>query len=413
MSFDDIPYEVLEKRMAARARSRNIEGPRKLLEMRLEAMNTTFRFTDRLLLRHMVILGASGSGKTNHTFHAIKQVAAGHPTSCLIIDVKREYRELQGIIGEEVVPLAVGDEPRISFNPLIPPSRVDPQLWDRSFIDVFTRAYGLAEPSRRILIDCLWSLRQEHRVSPTLRELESAVAEFKAGSTKEESSRRSLESRLHIINMDVMGTSLNSEQPLDFARMEDKVTVYEIGRIESLRDQRFLAEIMLAQLWDYDKERAVQDRSMGQEKLRRLIVVEEAHRYLSEERPPQQRGERTLLELAIAEARRYGWGFIIVDQMPTLLSRYVWDNCGTVISHRLSNLDSYEVVKGAVGGDPFEQGHDAKGDPLALRLTEDVAFFRRYVESGANLSATGFAYVQKVAQQQPSPEEGGRTTSSR
>ena len=55
------------------------------------------------------------------------------------------------------------------------------------------------------------------------------------------------------------------------------------------------------QLWHYDADRPDPQRS-----LRRLIVVEEAHRYLSEERPPQQSGDRTLLEFAIAEARRYG-----------------------------------------------------------------------------------------------------------
>jgi len=52
-----------------------------------------------------------------------------------------------------------------------------------------------------------------------------------------------------------------------------------------------------------------------------MLRVQGGQRTLSEERPPTQRGERTLLELAVAEARRCGWGFIIIDQMPALLSR--------------------------------------------------------------------------------------------
>ncbi|HLQ03379.1 MAG TPA: hypothetical protein VK114_01165, partial [Nitrososphaerales archaeon] len=60
--------------------------------------------------------------------------------------------------------------------------------------------------------------------------------------------------------------------------------------------------------------------------------------------PPNQRGERAQSELAIAEARSYGWGFPTIDQMPLLLSRYVWDNAGTVVVHRLTNIESYEVV---------------------------------------------------------------------
>ncbi|MDG6920431.1 MAG: ATP-binding protein [Nitrososphaerota archaeon] len=393
MSPDDPNFD---ERMARRVRLRTA-GSEKLLLVRGEARHTAFRFTDSLLLRHVLILGATGSGKTNHAFSAVQQAVADRPKSCLIVDVKSEYRKLDGMVREPVRPIAVGDEPRVSFNPLIPPASVEPDLWDRAFIDVFTRAYGLSEPSRRILLDCLWSLRQESRGSPTLRELESEVGRFKAGSSKEQNSQRSLESRLHIINMGPVGRSLNSEQALDFASMEDRVTVYEVGQIDSLRDQRFLAEVVLAQLWQYDKARALRDDGDG-EKLRRLIVVEEAHRYLSEERPPQQRGERTLLELAIAEARRYGWGFIIVDQMPTLLSRYVWDNCGTVIAHRLTNLQSYEAVKNALGGDPLPGENDANGDPLALRLPEDLALFRRYVERGARQAGTGFAYVEKMKQ---------------
>lgn len=393
----------LEERGKLRAKLRGEDAPRKLLLMKGEARHTHFLWTDRLLLRHALILGATGSGKTNHAFSAILESVAFSPKSCLIIDVKREYRNLDGLAQEPVEVKAIGDEPRISFNPLAPPPSVEPDLWDGSFIDVFTRAYGLSEPSRRILFDCLWSLRQEAKVSPTLGELEGAVGRFEAGSPKEENSRRSLESRLHIINRRSIGRSLNSEQALDFASMEDKITVYEIGRVDSLKDQRFLAELMLAQLWNYDKARSIGE-GAPEERLQRLIVVEEAHRYLSEERPPQQRGERTLLELAIAEARRYGLGFLIVDQMPELLSRYVWDNCGTVIAHRLTNMGSYEIVKSALGGEPFPNDGDAKYDPLVLRLPEELAIFRRYVDLPMSASGTGFVSVPRVSPKQPSKE---------
>src|SRR5439155_13983490 len=113
----------------------------------------------------------------------------------------------------------------------------------------------------------------------------------------------------------------------------------------------------------------------AEEKLRRLIVVEEAHRYLSEERPPEQRGDRTLLELAIAEARRYGWGFLIIDRMPLLLSRYVGDNMGTVIGHRLANMDSYNVVNKILVLNPVTQSEivDDYLAPILLSLPDDSA----------------------------------------
>jgi hypothetical protein len=267
-------------------------------------------------------------------------------------------------------------------------------LWDRAFTDVFTRAYGLSEPSRRILHDSLASLRQGTKEPPTLRELESQVAKFESGSQREQNSRRSLESRLHLVNDGPIGRSLNAEVSLDIEGISGTTTttIFEIGRVDSLHDQRFLAELILMQLWQYDKAHATDE----EESMKRLIVVEEAHRYLSEERPPAQRGDRTLLELAIAEARRYGWAFVIIDQMPLLLSRYVWDNAGTVLTHRLANMESYAVVKSALGNTPILKDEDVR-DPLALRLPENLALFKRYVDPAMGGSALGVVMVPRVS----------------
>jgi DNA helicase HerA-like ATPase len=127
--------------------------------------------------------------------------------------------------------------------------------------------------------------------------------------------------------------------------------------------------------------------------------VEDAHRYLSGERPPEQRGDRTLLELAVAETRRYGWGFLIVDQMPSMLSRYILDNAGTVFAHRLTNLDSYRVVKSALGGMPLSTGSSfdqQEQDPLVLRLPENLALFKRYLDPGTKGLAVGVTMVPRM-----------------
>jgi len=361
--------------------------------LRVKARASRFLLNERTMLRHMLILGSTGSGKTNHAFNVVRTaVEQGLGANVIVIDCKREYRALENLVERNVKVLSIGGEPRFRFNPLAPPDGTDAQHWDRAFADVFTRAYGLAEPSRRILLDSLFELRRGEKGSPTLRELESRVSEFEAGSGKEQASRRSLESRLHIINTGPVGESLNAEEKLV---LDGGILVCEIGEVDSLRDQAFLAELLLLYLWQHDRASVSQE----DEKLKRLVVVEEAHRYLSEERPPEKRGERTLLELALAEARRYGWGFVIVDQMPSLLSRYVWDNVGTVIVHRLSNMDSYQTVKKALGQDPANHGEidDRRLAPLLLSLPEEFAVYRKYVGGAIGAeTALGVVVVPKI-----------------
>jgi DNA helicase HerA-like ATPase len=85
----------------------------------------SIKIGDKLLLRHVLILGSTGSGKTNHAFHIVQETLrdpSHQRRTCFVIDVKREYRALQDILKQEVLVLAVGDEPRLTFNPLIPPT---------------------------------------------------------------------------------------------------------------------------------------------------------------------------------------------------------------------------------------------------------------------------------------------------
>jgi DNA helicase HerA-like ATPase len=363
-----------------------------LRNARAVAESSRFEMDPKSLIRQTLLLGATGSGKTTQSFGIIADSVLGEKVpSCVVIDVKREYRHLP-IDGGRLAVNSLGVENGFRFNPLFPPAG-DRRHWERAFVDVFTRSYGLAEPSRRIMLDSLLELGQGSKDSPTLRELEFQVARFRSGSPREENSRRSLESRLHIINSGPMGDALNSEASLDFGKLDGGITVFEIGEVDSMKDHRFLAELLLASLWFHDKFEAGEPT----EAVRRLIVVEEAHRYLSEERPPDQRGERTLLELPIAEGRRYGWAFLILDQMHVLLSRYVWDNAGTVFFHRLTNRDSLEMAWKVLVEDPLARGPVQGPDALSallLSLPEDLAVYRRYKDAGGTVA--GVAVIPRT-----------------
>jgi hypothetical protein len=86
----------------------------------------------------------------------------------------------------------------------------------------------------------------------------------------------------------------------------------------------------------------------------------------------------------------------MVHQIPLLRSRYVWDNMGTVIMHRLTNVQSFERVKDAIGSTPSRvTGEDWL--ELALGLPEDLCVFRTYLgDVMSDASSVGLMQIPRV-----------------
>ncbi|MFW9804176.1 MAG: hypothetical protein ACFFFC_16060, partial [Candidatus Thorarchaeota archaeon] len=75
-----------------------------------------------------------------------------------------------------------------------------------------------------------------------------------------------------------------------------------------------------------------------------LVVLEEAHKFLSESRRADRRGERSHLERALIEGRKLGIGFMIVDQMPHQISSHVLGSCNMWIVGKLIDPQAKKVI---------------------------------------------------------------------
>ena len=316
-------------------------------------MNSRFDFSSIFgiePIQHILVVGSTGTGKTNDCKNlAYEAVKRGF--SVIVIDPKGEYLDLADV-SSEICETTVFDfeneDKRFFWNPLQPPTGVNPDLWAKTFSDVFTRSYGLSEPSRRILYDSLVELYVRHGVYkgyncnyPTIRELEDEISRFKPRSRNEENSKIALENRIHIVASGELGDSLSVPVGYTIEDFENRLVVIDLSSIPSVRDQRFIVEALVASIWEYKKKASNQSKF--------LLVLEEAHRYVPEERPSIYRGDRTLVELAIAEGRTFGIYFVIADQMPSLLSKYALSNCGIKIVHRLESAEQIEVVTKSIG----------------------------------------------------------------
>ena len=79
-----------------------------------------------------------------------------------------------------------------------------------------------------------------------------------------------------------------------------------------------------------------------------LVVMEEAHRYLSSHGKEGESLAADIVKRIAKEGRKYGVGAMVVSQRPSEVDETVLSQCGTIIALRLSNPEDRSRVKGAL-----------------------------------------------------------------
>lgn len=77
-----------------------------------------------------------------------------------------------------------------------------------------------------------------------------------------------------------------------------------------------------------------------------LVVMEEAHRYLSGAKEDASASE--IVKRIAKEGRKYGIGAMVVSQRPAEVDETILSQCGTIMALRLSNPEDRSRVKGAL-----------------------------------------------------------------
>jgi len=79
-----------------------------------------------------------------------------------------------------------------------------------------------------------------------------------------------------------------------------------------------------------------------------LLVCEEAHRYIPNERVAKTSAVRSILERIAKEGRKYGVSLGLITQRPSDLAEGVLSQCGTILSMRLNNDRDQAFVRAAM-----------------------------------------------------------------
>lgn len=286
------------------------------------------------LIQNMAILGRSGAGKTNATFHILGQLI-NQNIPFVFLDWKRTARHLIPAFPDKLNVYTPGRTlSPFPFNPFVIPPGTEPNVYAGQVVDVLSDAFTLGDGSRSLLRKALACLYQQGTLCPTpadiITQLDTFPDKGRAGGWKV-TALRALES------LDF--AALSSKDPIDQEQLAQQMlhsnTIIELDALGQ-ESKKFLVPLLC--LWLY----SVRLKSPEREQLKLVIFIEEAHHVLHKH---AQTSHETILEMLLRQCRELGIGIVVIDQHPHLLSSAALGNTYTTIF--LNQKDPSDISKAA------------------------------------------------------------------
>ncbi len=294
-------------------------------------------------IQHVAVLGRSGAGKTNTGFVLLRELKKkGKPF--LIFDWKRNYRDLISqpefndvevyTIGRNIAPM--------QFNPLIPPQGTDPKSWLKKMNQILAASYALGNGCLYLLQEAVNAVYEEAGVYdgtvekfPTWKDVLIKARNMDTRGRESgwlSSTLRALSS-LCFGDMDKL---LNTNNNISLDHILNKNVILELDALTQ-SDKVFFIQAML--LWIHHKRMAEETR----EDFKHVIVIEESHHILSDERRSLVGGQ-SQFEIIFREIREFGECLIFLDQHPSKISLYALGNTYTTICMNLKHRSDINAM---------------------------------------------------------------------
>ena len=333
--------------------------------------------------RHVLVCGATGSGKSQTTRRLLESLSTTEPRiPWLVVEpVKAEYSGMAGRLSgagadTTVVVIRPGDldTAPASLNPLEP----EPGYPLQSHVDLvralFLAAFQATEPFPQVLVRALaqcysdagWDLvtgRLRHSVKPKYmssepdrpaRERYPSLGDLQATARRVVDSigygpevtkdvRGFVDVRMGSLRQGTPGRFFEGGHPLDIGLVLERPTVLELESVTNDQDQAFLIGTVIIRLVEHLR---VHRRDAGT--LRHVLVLEEAHRLLRRLDNGVAAESVEVFARLLAEIRAYGEGVVVVEQIPSKIIPDVVKNSAVKVMHRLPAQDDRDAVGSAM-----------------------------------------------------------------
>ena len=288
-------------------------------------------------IRHLLITGMTGAGKTNLAFHILRRFVERNKPF-LIFDWKRNYRDLFQFpeFRDLTVCTVAKSAAPFRFNPLIPPPGCSPGQWLMLLVDVIKHAYFVGEGVEHLLrnaMDAVYDdcgmLDGKQSETPLMSMVRDRIVNRRAmgrESLWKASTMRVLESLCFRHGLGPVVNCRESLEPSDFL---GRPIVLELDALSDA-DKVFLTEAIILWIYEFRKQEG------KRETFKHALIIEEGHHVLSQAKETAE-GAETIMETCLRQIREFGEAVIVIDQEPTKLSNSIKANSLTKIAFNLGN----------------------------------------------------------------------------
>lgn len=348
------------------------------------------------LNRHVLVSGTTGGGKTNTVINILKGFASQGKPFMVIEPAKTEYVDWAITYNREhpdnpikiIMPgdfleykgLSIKD--KLYINPFEVICIHKKQYRLLSHIDRIKSVFATAFPMQDILPTIMENLiyavydidkysseeqfvnwfnpeaphYQEH--FPTLQTMKSRVdgviRDLGYDSDTNKNLKGCMHTRLNSLTKGWKNDVLNnSSQATDWVSLFNTPCVINLSGIGDDVDRAFIMSLLLQYLYEFRAEESstIEDFSFNDNQCRHLVIIEEAHRIMSNcvnpEMPQYKSGQ--MISNLLSEIAAYGQGVMIVDQIPVRLIPDAIKNTNLKIIHKLVSSDDISAIGDSIG----------------------------------------------------------------
>ena len=273
---------------------------------------------------HILVLGATGSGKTTTTSIFIKNLLRAYPKlyKVVVIDWHGEYKNLL--------------DDYIYYNPYSKPLiglTIEKESLDE-VIDIIEESLDLTSAQSYILYEVLKNVLKnsnEYLLDPS--DLINSVKNYYEESNWQRESKYALLRKIEVILRTsnkgwLIGNS--NDEVIKIIHTYTKPLIIDVSRIRNVNTRKVYTLLLLKTLLHLKQINAIKSNI--------LITIEEAHNIFP-------RGSKhSLIKKFIAEVRKFGIALFVVTQSPSSILEDVMKNTGTKIIHSIRSSIDIDVI---------------------------------------------------------------------